>query len=178
MATQTPAVESPNPATSNVPLTKEGQAYNIVKQNVLWAAGGGLIPVPVLDVVAITAVEVKMLRELAALYGVPFQEERIRTICVALLAGLGAPVIGTTVATSFLKSIPFLGFLTGLVVVPGIAAAFTYAVGKVFIQHFASGGTFLDFDPKKVREHFAREFAEGKLATANMKADPTPQSVA
>jgi signal transduction histidine kinase len=32
-------------------------------------------------------------------------------------------------------------------------------VGRVFTQHFASGGTFLDFDPAEVREHFRQEFA-------------------
>ena len=37
---------------------------------------------------------------------------------------------------------------------PVIAGA-AYAVGKVFIQHFASGGTFLTFDPEKVRAHYA-----------------------
>jgi hypothetical protein len=41
---------------------------------------------------------------------------------------------------------------------PAFGAAATYAVGQVFIQHFESGGTFLDFDPDKVREHFRQEF--------------------
>jgi len=43
------------------------------------------------------------------------------------------------------------------------------------LQHFASGGTFLDFDPKNVREHFAREFKEGKLAAAKIKAEANPK---
>ena len=32
---------------------------------------------------------------------------------------------------------------------------FLASVGRVFIQHFASGGTFLDFDPESVRKHFS-----------------------
>src|SRR5271169_5928031 len=52
---------------------------------------------------------------------------------------------------------------------PSLPAAFTYAVGKVFVQHFASGDTFLDFDPKTVREYFARRFEEGKLVVSKMK---------
>ena len=38
-------------------------------------------------------------------------------------------------------------------------------IGKLFTQHFASGGTFLDFHPEAVREHFYAEFQKGtKLA--------------
>ena len=38
----------------------------------------------------------------------------------------------------------------------------TYAAGRVFHQHFASGGTFLTFDPDKVREYYAQMLEEGK----------------
>jgi uncharacterized protein (DUF697 family) len=92
-----------------------------------------------------------------------------------LAAGLGAPTIGAAVTTSLLKSIPLIGSLSGLVAVPALAAAFTYAVGKIFLQHFASGGTFLDFDPQKVREYFARQFEEGKLVVAKLRGDKTAQ---
>jgi hypothetical protein len=46
----------------------------------------------------------------------------------------------------------------------GFASASTYAVGRVFIQHFESGGTFLDFDPDKVRAHFEAEFKKAQTA--------------
>ena len=45
-------------------------------------------------------------------------------------------------------------------------AAYTWALGNVFIQHFEAGGTFLDFDPEKVREHFRTYFKEGPGKTA------------
>jgi hypothetical protein len=56
---------------------------------------------------------------------------------------------------------------------PAFASASTYAVGKVFIQHFATGGTFLDFDPDKVKAHFAAEVeraSEAKTPTATEQA--------
>jgi hypothetical protein len=68
--------------------------------------------------------------------------------------------------------------VSGFIAIPGAAASFTYAVGKVFLQHFAFGGTFLDFDPKKVREHFARQFEEGKLVAAKTKAEANPKAEA
>jgi hypothetical protein len=39
-------------------------------------------------------------------------------------------------------------------------------LGKVFIQHFESGGTFLTFDPMTVRAHFARLQEEGRKVAA------------
>ena len=47
---------------------------------------------------------------------------------------------------------------TGQVVMPGFAAAVTWAMGRIFIQHFETGGTLLDFDADKMREHFQAEF--------------------
>jgi len=42
-------------------------------------------------------------------------------------------------------------------------------VGKVFVQHFESGGTFLSFDPEKVRSHFEEELKMGKAVAAVAK---------
>ena len=36
----------------------------IVRRNVAWAAGGGLIAVPFLDIAAVTSVQLKMIKEL------------------------------------------------------------------------------------------------------------------
>jgi hypothetical protein len=60
--------------------------------------------------------------------------------------------------------IPVVGTLLGGVAMPVLSGASTYAVGKVFIQHFASGGTFLTFDPAAVREYFMQELENGRLA--------------
>jgi hypothetical protein len=38
----------------------------------------------------------------------------------------------------------------------------TWAVGRVFAWHFASGGTIENFDAAAKREQFKREFEEGK----------------
>jgi len=155
--------------------TKEVEANRIIGENVLWAAGGGVLPLPLVDMVAITVVELKLLKELSALYEVPFREDQVKSILVSLLAGLGAPVLGAALTVSLIKSIPIAGFASAFLAVPSLAAAFTYAVGKVFLQHFASGGTFLDFDPKSVREYFAREFEEGKLESSKIKTDSSSQ---
>ena len=54
---------------------------------------------------------------------------------------------------------------------PVLAGAATYAVGKVFIQHFESGGTFLNFNPESVRGYYEAMFKEGQSVAENMKKD-------
>jgi hypothetical protein len=43
-------------------------------------------------------------------------------------------------------------------------------LGKVFIQHFESGGTFLTFDPKTARAQFAKFQEEGRKVASEAKA--------
>jgi uncharacterized protein (DUF697 family) len=134
---------------------KDQLATEIVKKYALYAGGAGLIPIPMLDFAAITGVEIKMLSELAKIYDVPFEDDRVRPIVASIIGGYASTKLGYGMGGAFLKGIPLLGPVLGLLAVPGFGAGLTWAVGKVFIQHFASGGTFLDFDPHTVREHFS-----------------------
>lgn len=140
---------------------REAQAQEIVMKHVWWAAGMGLIPVPLVDLAAVTATQLKMLKNLSDHYEVEFSEQRGKSIIGALVGG-ALPGLTASTAKSLLKFIPGVGGLIGLAAVPALAGASTYALGKVFILHFESGGTLLDFDPDKVRAHFAKEFEEGK----------------
>jgi len=130
-------------------------AQEIVKKYALFSAGAGLIPLPVVDFAAITALEVKMLHELGNLYGVPFSQESVRPIVAALIGGYTSTKVGYGAGGSILKGVPILGQAIGLLSVPAFGAGLTYAIGRIFIQHFASGGTFLDFNPDKTRDFFS-----------------------
>ena len=55
-------------------------------------------------------------------------------------------------AASVLKAVPIFGTIVGSFVMPVLSAGATYAIGKAFIQHFASGGTLLDFNPPDYRD--------------------------
>jgi len=136
---------------------KDVAANEIVKKYALFAAGAGLIPFPVVDFAAVTALEIKMLSDLGDLYGVPFSQDRVRPIVAALIGGYSSTKIGYGIGGSMLKSIPLVGQAIGMVSMPAFGAGLTYAIGRLFIQHFASGGTFLNFDPDKVRGFFSKK---------------------
>jgi uncharacterized protein (DUF697 family) len=107
--------------------------------------------------VAMVAVQIAMLRKLAAVYGVPFHEQRSKSAVAALIGSINAGYLGG----SLLKMVPVFG-LVSLAAMPVVTGAITYAVGRVFIRHFASGGTFLDFDSGKARSCFDAHYQERK----------------
>ncbi|HWL15405.1 MAG TPA: hypothetical protein VNR00_07365, partial [Opitutus sp.] len=65
-------------------------------------------------------------------------------------------------AAALAKTIPGFGSVVGIVTLPVVAGAITYAVGKVFVQHLESGGTFLSFKVPDVQAGFLREVEKGK----------------
>jgi uncharacterized protein (DUF697 family) len=142
--------------------SKQAQAEAIINKYVPWSMGAGFVPVPLLDVVALTGIQLKMLSEISALYGVQFSENRGKSIVVSLLGGLGSKGLATGVFGSLIKAIPGVGMWLGAATLPVIGGAITFAVGKIFVQHFESGGTFLNFNSMQARKAFAEKFEEGK----------------
>ena len=142
-------------------------AKNKINTYVFWSLGAGLIPVPIVDLIALSGIQVKMISELSKLYGLPFSKNIVKSLIGALL-GSSLPVQVSLPLSSLLKTIPVIGQTTGAVTMPVMGGASTYAVGKVFLQHFASGGTFLDFNPEKVRDFYAEQFKEGQKVASDL----------
>lgn len=151
--------------------TTTEQAQAIIRRNIYWALGAGVVPIPGLDLVAVLGVQVKQLKQLSDLYGVKFSEDIARKAVASLLSSVGAVGLGTLVGGSLAKLVPFLGTTLGFVSVPVFSAAASHAVGTVFMMHFETGGTLLDFDPATVRAHFKNEFEKAKADVAQLKAD-------
>lgn len=180
-ASSSPSAESvtPNPpgGTPSIdPIARTEQAQGIIRRDVLWALGAGVVPIPVLDIAAVMAVEMKMLRELSGLYGVSFTEGLGKKIAYSLLSSIGLVGIGSIVGGSLAKLIPVVGSTLGFVSVPILVGAFTHSLGQVLMMHFEAGGTLLDFDPNAMREHFKNEFEKAKQTVNQMSADKSKTS--
>jgi uncharacterized protein (DUF697 family) len=151
------------------------QAAQVIRRNVLWSMGAGVIPFAYVDTAAVLAVQVKLVKELSDVYGVPFRANAGKSAIAALIGGMAAGGASQGVMVSglmhgLIRSMPVVGQIVGLATMPAFAAATTYAVGKVFEQHFASGGTFLTFDAKKVEGYFREKFEEAKKQTVGAMA--------
>jgi uncharacterized protein (DUF697 family) len=141
---------------------KEAHANEIVSHYMWWSAGAGLIPVPLLDMAAVTGVQIKMLSRLAKLYDTSFSEHQGKSIISALLGSIVPSNLARGALGSMIKAVPVVGSIAGLITMPAFSGAATYAIGKVFIQHFEAGGTLLDFDPEKMKAYFAAKYKEGQ----------------
>jgi uncharacterized protein (DUF697 family) len=100
---------------------------------------------------AVGGVQFYMLRRLSEIYEIPFSENRGKSI-VTSLAGAMAPASLATATGSLIKGLPGIGTMIGALTMPIASAGATWVIGNVFIQHFASGGTLLDFNPPDYRE--------------------------
>jgi len=142
----------------NVEMTdqqRDEQASQLVDRYSLWSGAAGLIPVPIVDVVVVGGVQLQMLRKLSETYGVPFSDNMGKSVLASLAGSLIPASTATTTAMgvgSLMKGLPGIGTMVGALTMPAFSAGATYIIGKVFIQHFASGGTLLDFDPPDYRE--------------------------
>ena len=154
------AIEPANAHTISKDRVTEAESVTI--KYAAFAFGGGVIPFPMMDIAAVAGVQLKLLSELAKLYDVEFVDNWGKSSLAALVGGAMPHILAVGTVGSLIKAIPLVGSAIGFAAVPLLAAASTFAVGKVFIQHFESGGTFLDFDAATASEFFREQFAKGK----------------
>ena len=135
----------------------------IIKTHMMLSMGAGLVPLPLLDVVAVTAIQVDMLKQISSHYNIPFSEQAgkswISAISGSVLARMGASTI---------KAIPFVGSILGGVTMSALSGASTYALGNVFKEHFRKGGDLSDMDVDKAKAYFKEKFEEGKKVSKEM----------
>ena len=113
------------------------RARSIVERHKTFAAVGGLIPLPIVNVAGVTAVILRMVKQLSDLYGVPFERDRTRSFIVGLVGGAVPTGLGTATASTLALVLPGHA-LVGLGVSAVTAGALTRGIGLVFVDHFES----------------------------------------
>ncbi len=153
-------------------MTKEEKANEIVQNHALYAAGAGLIPVPFVDVAGVTAIQLKMIRDLCNVYNAEFNESLIKSI-VASLVGTSLARVGA----SLLKAIPGVGSLIGGVSMSVMSGATTYAVGQVFYKELQTNGNLTNLNIDSARRIFEQEVEKGKeFVNRSQKNTNNPKS--
>lgn len=117
-----------------------------------WTIAAAAAPLPLADAALVSGVQLRMISRLARLYGVPFERVRVASLLSALFGGWTPYTIATGIAGAAARMAPGIGTLFGVATSIGTSTLATETIGKVFIQHFEEGGTFLDFEPKKYRK--------------------------
>jgi len=155
-------IPAPPPGYPLLSEQRKLKAENIIRNYVIAGMGTGLIPSVLVDLVAITALEVKMIGDLARVYDFPVPHRLVRyKVLISLLGSIGSVYL-TIKLHDVLKGVPLLGYAAyvGMMSVTGGAAI--YAVGKIFQRHYESGGTFLGSGNPALKDYFQEKFREGK----------------
>jgi uncharacterized protein (DUF697 family) len=122
---------------------RRAAAHKIVGRYKNYAALGGLVPLPVANIASVTAVNLRMVKQLSDLYQVPFQRDRTRALIVGLIGGAVPTGVGTATSATLMFVVPG-GLLWGMGAAALTAGALTRAIGLVFIESFetdAANGT-------------------------------------
>lgn len=147
---------------------KDAHADTVIRNHVLWSMGASyVIPLPVADVFAVSALQLDMIRQLTRVYGLDFAESQGK----AIVSSLTTSTMARAGARSLIKLIPGLGTVVGGITVAAVNGASTYALGQVFKKHFSTGGTILDFDVERLKKMYQEQFEKGKDVATKWKEE-------
>lgn len=140
------------------------RADDIIRNHILLSLGAGFVPVPLLDLVAVSAVQLDMCRLLAKNYDVEFKEELGKSV-ISSIAGTAVARYGASLA----KTIPGIGSILGGISMSALSGAATFAIGQVFKRHFGGGGDLFDFNLDKAKKIFEQELEKGKKVAQELE---------
>ena len=138
----------------------------LIKRHAMFAAGAGMIPIPILDTAAVAGIQYKLTESIAGEYGVAFEPNRVKVILssvlTSLLSSLAASAIGAAAG-----GITIPGIVGGNLTNAAISGYLTFATGEIMRLHFATGGTLEDLEIGHYLDFFESQFKEGKLRPKN-----------
>lgn len=134
------------------------------------AATAGAVPFPVVDLVLLSAVQTRMMYDLAQLYGQELTTRRLAEVAGAL--GLG--LLGRQAGRSLIKVIPGLGSVLGSVAGGALAAASTFALGKAFCFYYRAVLEGHVPDPADLRRYYQEQLQQAEEAWKRLHPEDAP----
>ena len=140
------------------------EAMQIVYRYMGISAGAALIPFAGLDVVALAGIHIALIKELCEHYQIDFTEHTARNVLIAVTASIVPGTVGSILGRKFLAMLPMTSAVFGWALMSAGSAAFSYAIGRLFIEHFEAGGTLDSFDTSRLH-------APHRTLKTNLQAD-------
>jgi len=134
--------------------------FRVARPHVLFyslaAGGAGAVPLPMVDIPLVLAIQAKLFHTIASIYGQPINPQRMAEISSAL--GIG--FLGRQGVRELTKLVPVPGL--GSSVAGLYAAASTFALGGALCEYFARVLAGDVPDRKILRQLYAEEFRKGE----------------
>jgi len=137
---------------------------DIITNHVIFAMTAGAIPIPVADIVAVSAIQYDLIRQIAEFYNADYDADKGKTLASSL-AGATLSRIGA----SAIKSIPGVGTLFGIGSQMIMAGASTYALGRLFDSHFSGNRNLDNFNLESLKEQYKELLKTGKEYARDLK---------
>jgi len=144
-------------------------AHPHIVGHAMAAAGVGALPL--VDLAGVPAVQAKLLRDLARLYGQTWDRRAVSEFLGLLGAGVGAGYLGRLLGREIVKLVPGWGQTLGAVWGATASGATTYALGKAAGFYFAGRRQGGSIEPEALRRVYAEALAVG---SSILKAQPSP----
>ncbi len=142
--------------------SRRAKAEQLIRHNVIIAVGCGLIPMPLVDAAGVAAIEIMMIDDLARIYGFPFPNRLALIKMFLSVVGSVGSIYVASHSRAAVTAIPLIGYLASATIYSMTNGVAVFAVGKVFQQHFESGGTLLSLDKASVKKLYRDEYQQGK----------------
>jgi uncharacterized protein (DUF697 family) len=133
----------------------------IIKNRSLLAAGIGIVPIPVFNLVSASTVQILMVQSITRLYNIEVKKSWIKNIIASVLGGFTSTGLAGLAAQG-LGAAPLIGPSLAVLSAPVLNGLTTYAIGYMFVRYFESPDGFLKTNAKALGVWFKEGFKEGR----------------
>jgi len=146
-------------------LNRENKSKTIIKKYTLLSGAAALVPYDFVDIISSTVAQTLMVKELCALYQVPFNEKWINVACwnalgSAVLMAITGVVESILHGDSPSDSFDFSG--------AAITSIYTATLGEFYNLHLQLGGSLKDVEISNFVEFFMAEIKRGDISLATI----------
>jgi uncharacterized protein (DUF697 family) len=141
----------------------------IITKHTAESMAAATVPLPLLDIAALSAIHVAMVKNLCELYDVDFNREKTKALTSSLLFAAGGAIAGNTGANT-VQMVPVIGMVLGAGSKVLTAGATTYMLGTIIEEHLRNEGSLEDLNLSWAKEQAKNTIESGTKAAGNILA--------
>lgn len=163
------------------PSPDSEEVRNIIRKRVYLSMGIGAFPLPFLNVAADSVVQMKMVSDLCKVYNVEYKESLVKNLVASVVGGAATLAVSPVLQKAAL-GVPLVGLPLAVATQPVLNGMTTYAIGRMFAQHFHTGGGLVNCGVKELTDGFSKAFSESRQwigdTISGKKAEPAESASA
>ncbi|PHN04484.1 DUF697 domain-containing protein [Flavilitoribacter nigricans] len=162
MSTATAETQVPESEVNTVFTEAKREADSVIKLHARLATAAALVPVTGVDVALVTAVQVRMVKQIAEAYDVPFDEDAVKVGVSSIIGATIARLVAYGAREAF-NAFSQFGSLADNLTNAAISGFFTAATGEIYSMHFEGGGTLATLDVSDFIDYVSEQIRSGEL---------------